>query len=95
MDNEVLELLRTLHADMDGIKSTLDEHTQILRALEERTSVINAKLGNMEHDVAEINGRLTRIENDVKIIKDDVLDLEKRTAKNWYEIANMKQTYNR
>ncbi|WP_246637623.1 hypothetical protein [Crassaminicella profunda] len=47
MEKEILEILKSMQSDMKSmqndiknIKTTQDEHTQILRALEHKTNII-------------------------------------------------------
>jgi len=42
VDKEILDILKEMQSDMKSIKTTQEEHTQILRALEHKTDVISA-----------------------------------------------------
>ncbi|MFD3157887.1 hypothetical protein ACFIJ5_13615 [Haloimpatiens sp. FM7330] len=97
MEKEILEILKSMQSDMvsmkndikstkediKGIKSTQEEHTQILRALEHKTEVISAQQENLKHEVAEIKG-------EVKSIRKDLSQVEIVTANNWADIAKLK-----
>ena len=75
--------MKEMHVDIKSIKTTLEEHTQILGALEHKTDVISAKQENLIHEVAEIQG-------DVKSIRKDMSSVEIITANNWSDIAKLK-----
>ncbi|WP_129597255.1 hypothetical protein [Anaerophilus nitritogenes] len=97
MDKEILDILKSMQNDMKSmqsdmksmqsdiknIKTTQDEHTQILRALEHKTNIIAAEQENLKHEVAEING-------EVKNIRKDLSNVELITASNWSDIAKLK-----
>ena len=90
MDKEILDILRIMQSDMKSmqgdiksIKTTQDEHTEILRALEHKTDVISAEQENLKHEVAEIKG-------EVKSIRKDMSSVEIITANNWADIAKLK-----
>lgn len=97
MDREILEILKTMQSDMKTIqsdmntmqtdmksfKTTQEENTQILRALEHKTNVICAEQENLKHEVAEIKG-------EVKGIRKDMSSVELITAKNWSDITMLK-----
>ncbi|MGH4121119.1 hypothetical protein [Clostridium sp.] len=97
MDKEILDILKamqsdmkemkvdmnSMHGEMNSIKTTQNEHTQILRALEHKTDVIAAEQENMKHDVAEIKG-------EVKSMRKDMSSVEIITANNWSDIAKLK-----
>lgn len=90
MDKEILDILKSIQGDMKSmqgdiksIKTTQEEHTQILGALEHKTDVIAAQQENLKHEVAEIKG-------DVKSMKKDMSSVEIITANNWSDIAKLK-----
>ncbi|MBU3180650.1 hypothetical protein [Clostridium psychrophilum] len=63
MDKEILDILKVMQSDMKSmqgdiksIKTTQEEHTQILRALEHKTDVISAEQENLKHEVFETKG---------------------------------------
>lgn len=58
------------------IQSQLDEHTQILKTLEEASKVHKTDMDNLTHQVAEVKKDLSRIEI--------------ATAENWTDIAKLK-----
>ena len=65
------------------MKTTQEEHTQILRALEHKTDVITADQENLKHEVSEIKG-------EVKGMRKDMSSVEIITATNWLDIAKLK-----
>jgi chromosome segregation ATPase len=83
MDKEIMEILKAIQKDINSMKGTLDEHTQLLRALEHKTDVISAEVINIKHDVAEVHG-------EVKSIRKDLSQVEMVTANNWADIAKLK-----
>ncbi|WP_053957247.1 hypothetical protein [Inediibacterium massiliense] len=90
MDKEILDILKSMQNDMKSmqndiknIKTTQDEHTQILRVLEHKTNIIAAEQENLKHEVVEING-------EVKNIRKDLSNVELITASNWSDIAKLK-----
>lgn len=84
MDKEILEILKQ-------IQSTQQEHTQILRASEERMQVTQAAVENLKYDLAETKGTVREIDKSIKSIKNTQGILEDVTAHNWNEIRNMKK----
>lgn len=76
MDKEILEILKRL-------ETKIDEHTQILRALEHSAEVNKAEHDKMANDIAKIQG-------DVAGIKKDLSQVEMVTANNWADIAKLK-----
>ena len=97
MEKEILQILKELQSDMSSMKSdmssmksdmssmksALDEHSEILRALEHKTDVISAEQENLKHTVAEVMG-------EVKSIRKDLSNLELITANNWSDIVKLK-----
>lgn len=90
MDKQMLDMLKKIDSRMEnietevkGIRSTLSEHGQILRALDERTQVLSAKAENTEHELVEIKGEITGLRSDLNLV-------ELATAKNWTEIVKLK-----
>ena len=97
MDKEILDILKVMQSDMKSmqgdmksmqgdmksIKTTQEEHTQILRALEHKTDVISAEQENLKHEVAETKG-------EVKSMRKDMSSVEIITANNWSDIAKLK-----
>lgn len=97
MEKEILQILKELKSDMTSVKSdmtsmksditsmksALDEHSEILRALEHKTDVISAEQENLKHTVAEVMG-------EVKSIRKDLSNLELITANNWSDIVKLK-----
>jgi predicted nucleic acid-binding Zn-ribbon protein len=76
LDKEILELLKT-------ISSKLDEHTQILRALEHSSEAQKSEIDRLNHGIA-------RVEGEVKGIREDLTAVELMTSKNWNDIAKLK-----
>ena len=74
--------ISSIDIEIRGINSRLDEHGQILKALEHSLTVNNAKQEAMEHDIAHIKGDVTSIKGNFSI-------LEQVTAKNWQDIARL------
>lgn len=97
MDKQILELLQkmdsrmeSLEVEVKGIRSTLEEHGQILRALDERTQVLSAEAESTKYSMAEVKGELSAIKGDVLDIKDALNSVEVVTARNWSEIVKLK-----
>lgn len=76
MDNEILELLKV-------INNKLDEHTQILRALEHSSEIHKS-------EIDKINYMVARVEGEVKGIREDLNAVEMITSKNWNDISKLK-----
>lgn len=76
MEKEILELLKVMN-------SKLDEHTQILKALEHSSEAHRAEIDKLNHTVA-------RIEGEVKGIRQDLTAVEMITSKNWNDILQLK-----
>lgn len=84
MDNELIKALSELLDDkLRPINQKLDEHTQILRALEHSSEVNKAEHDKMSNDIAHIKG-------DVEAIRKDLTNVEIITSSNWNEIAKLK-----
>ncbi len=75
--------MKSMQGDIKSIKTTQDEHTQILRALEHKTDVISAEQENLKHEVFETKG-------EVKSMRKDMSSVEIITANNWADIAKLK-----
>ena len=76
MDNEILDLLKI-------INNKLDEHTQVLRALEYASEIHKAEIDKVNHTVA-------RVEGEVKGIREDITAVEMITSKNRNDISKLK-----
>ena len=76
MDNEILDLLKT-------INNKLDKYTQILRSLEHANEVHKAEIDKVNYTVA-------RVEAEVKGIREDITAVEMITSKNWNDISKLK-----
>lgn len=84
MEKEILlALSNLLDEKLKPINDKLDEHTQILRALEHSAEVNKAEHDKVSNDIAHIKG-------DVESIKKDLCFVEEATAKNWTDIAKLK-----
>lgn len=97
MDKEILDILKSMQNDMKSmqsdmksmqgdiksIKTTQEEHTRLLRALEHKTDIISVEQENLKHEVAEIQG-------EVKGLRKDMSGVEIITANNWSDIAKLK-----
>jgi hypothetical protein len=76
VDNEILELLKTINAK-------LDEHTQTLRSLEYASEIHKAEIDRVNYTVA-------RVEGEVNGIREDLTAVEMITSKNWNDISKLK-----
>lgn len=90
MENKILEILKsiqgqmsTMQSDIKSIQSQIDEHTQILRALEHSSQVNKAEQDKISNNIAHIKG-------DIESIKKDITNVEVITASNWQDIAKLK-----
>ena len=90
MNNEVLDILKRLESKIvnldtkfDRLETKVDEHTQILRALEHSAEVNKAEHDKMANDIAKIQG-------DVTGIRKDLSQVELVTANNWADIVRLK-----
>lgn len=90
MENEILELLKSIDNKLDKHTQilekhtqTLDEHTQILRALEHASEVHKAEIDKANYSIA-------RVEGEVKGIREDLTAVEMITSKNWNDISKLK-----
>jgi chromosome segregation ATPase len=84
MDKEFMQAIREIiKSELEPVKAQLDEHTQLLRAIEHKTDVIAAEQENLKHEVAEVKG-------EVKSLRKDLAQVEIVTANNWADIAKLK-----
>lgn len=85
MNNEekILQILTSMQTTQRSMQSQLNEHGEILRALEHKTDIIKAEQENMKHDVADLSGNL-------KSVAKDLNRIEIHTAENWRDIAYLK-----
>ena len=91
MDKETMDFLKEFRSEVNKefrefrseVNSKLDEHTQILRALEHSAEVNKAEHDNMKNDIAHIKG-------DVEALRKDICNVEIVTASNWADIAKLK-----
>ncbi len=56
--------------EMVGIRGTLDEHTQLLKALESRTDIMSVNIVKTQEDLAYLTGKVEGIITEVKTIKE-------------------------
>lgn len=87
MDREIMEFLiefkKEVNEQFKEVNARLDEHTQILRALEHSAEVNKAEHDNMINDIAYMKGQ-------IESIKRDLSRVEEATANNWVDIARLK-----
>jgi chromosome segregation ATPase len=84
VDKELIKALNELLDDkLTPINQKLDEHTQILRALEHSAQVSNAEHDKMTNDIAHIKG-------DIEALRKDVSTVEIVTANNYADLAKLK-----
>jgi hypothetical protein len=69
--------------NLKNINIKLDEHTQILRALEHSAEINKAEHDNMGNDIDHIKG-------DVETIKREMSTIEIVTSSNYADIAKLK-----
>lgn len=91
MDKQILEILKQIQA-------TQGEHTQLLRALEDRTKVTQAEVENLKYEVSETQGSIKNVQETVENIKESVDELTEKqdmledvTVNNWAELVKMKR----
>lgn len=90
MENEILELLKSMNAKLDEHSQILNEHSQILS---EHSQMLRALMHASEVHKAEIdrvNIAIARVEGEVKGIREDLTAVEFMTSKNWNDIAKLK-----
>ncbi|MCX7884799.1 MAG: hypothetical protein N2448_07210 [Caloramator sp.] len=104
MENEILELLKSINNKLDEHTKILNEHTKILnehtQTLDEHKQILNEHtqiLRALEHssevhkaEIDKLNITVARIEGEVKGIRDDLTALEVITSKNWNDISKLK-----
>ncbi len=87
----------------DGIESQLNEHTMLLRALEERSKVHSAELHDVKFSLDTFEGsftnvdkRISGLETMVRSLDANMVQLNKKvstievvTSQNWNDIARM------
>ena len=83
MDKEIMDILNSINNKIDQQNAILNEHGQILRALEHASEVHSSELDRINHSVA-------RLEGEVKGIREDLNAVEFMTSKNWNDIAKLK-----
>lgn len=77
------EDLQAIKELLEPMKSQLDENTQILRALREHSEVNKAEHDAMKIDMAHMMGDIVGLKESINVI-------EKATAYNWGQIADIK-----
>ncbi|QCX34780.1 hypothetical protein FDN13_04025 [Caloramator sp. E03] len=80
---EVREQFKEVNKQFQEVNARLDEHTQILRALEHSAQVNKAEHDNMLNDIAYMKGQIESIRRDLSRV-------EEATASNWVDIARLK-----
>ncbi|SKA89119.1 hypothetical protein SAMN05443428_10977 [Caloramator quimbayensis] len=80
---QVNEQFKQVNEQFKQVNARLDEHTQILRALEHSAQVNKAEHDVMFNDIAYIKGQ-------IESIKRDLNRVEEATANNWVDIARLK-----
>jgi chromosome segregation ATPase len=73
----------SMKTEIKSMRTQLDEHTQILRALEHKADVSKAEQDKMSNDIAYIKG-------DIKALRKDITNVEIITSSNWNDIAKLK-----
>lgn len=79
----VNEQFKVVNEQFKAVNARLDEHTQILRALEHNSEVNKAEHDRMFNDIAYIKGQVEQIKRDLNRV-------EEATANNWLDIARLK-----
>lgn len=77
------KLDKKLDEKLEPIKAKLDEHTQILIALEHLAQVNKAEHDKMSNDIAHMKG-------DIESIKKGLAGVELITANNWSDIVKIR-----
>lgn len=80
---EIKEFRKETNSQFKEVNQRLDEHTQLLRALEHSAEVSKAEHDKMANDIAHIEGN-------VEGLRKDLSNVEIVTASNWAEIARLK-----
>jgi chromosome segregation ATPase len=60
--NEILSEIKSIKGEIVNIKTTLDEHTQLLKALEHRTEENTAQINSIAENVEYLKGTQARQE---------------------------------
>ncbi len=95
-DGEVKKMIKDLEARQKGLMENFcKEFTNLSeedrKAKQEEIYALGISIKGLRDDNVKLKGRVLRLESDVGEIKDDVRDLEKRTAKNEKNIAKINQ----
>jgi hypothetical protein len=83
LEKEILDLLKQMNNKLDDHTLMLDEHTQILRALEHLAQVNKSEHDRMFNDIAHIKG-------ETELMRKDLATVEIVTARNMENIAHLK-----
>ena len=83
LDEKLDKKLAPIMAKLDEHSTKLDEHTQILKALEHLAQVNKAEHDKMSNDIAHMKG-------DIESIKKGLAGVELITANNWSDIVKIK-----
>lgn len=81
--NSIEEKVESTDIKINSMQSQLEEHGQLLRALEHNTGVIKANQEVLKYDVAEIKGELISV-------RKDITGIEYITGKHMSDIAQLK-----
>lgn len=101
MDNEILDLLKTLNNKLDRlddkvktIDNKLDDQVKTINdKLDEHTLILRALEHSSEVHKAEMDNlshAVARVEGEVKGIREDLNAVEMITSKNWNDISKLK-----
>lgn len=74
------KLLNQILEELKGVKSQLDENTQMTRAIYDRQEEADAKLEAFSMDVHKAYGKITALEENSTIIKDKLTNIEDKLA---------------
>ncbi|WP_032122620.1 hypothetical protein [Clostridium amazonitimonense] len=83
MEKEILELLKQVNNKLDEHTMKLNEHTEILKALEHLAQVNRAEHDKMFNEIAHIKG-------ETESIRKDLAAVEIVTARNMENLAHLK-----
>ena len=83
LEKEILSLLKQINEKLDVNTQKLDEHTQILRALEHLAQVNKSEHDRMFNDIVHIKG-------ETEAMRKDLATVEIVTARNMENIAHLK-----
>ncbi|MDI3535500.1 MAG: hypothetical protein PWQ82_1865 [Thermosediminibacterales bacterium] len=73
--------IKDIKLEIAGIKSTLQEHGQLLRALEHRADITGAGVTRLEEKANYLQGDITHLKRDVDDLRSDVVELKSNVAR--------------